>query len=1045
MSVSMRANVFSIPSGAPFLKTFVKALLDGEIIAGFSRALGPLEIAGATIYVPTRRAARALADELARALDRPATLLPRLLPLGALDATETELFFEETGIDTPINSDLQLAANEILRRMLLSDLVLRWGEALRHAIIAVDASGQRRVDASETCLVGTSPADAWYLAGELAGLIDELIIEDLEWTKLDPLVLPEFDIYWRITIDFLDIAIRQWPEILATRNLVDPARRRMKLVDLQSSHIRGGHAGPVIAIGSTGTNRATARLLDAIAHAPRGAVVLPGLDTWLDDNSWAFISAGISEGTEPCFGHPQAALARLLTSLNIKREEVVEIGDPAPILTTRGQFVSEALRPADTTDLWRHYLEEINASDLDRALEGITLIEAADEREEALCLAIALREILTHPDETAALVTPDHELARRVKAELARWDIEADDSAGESLSASPHGRLARLIASCTQNPADILAMLQHPLARFGLPRTAIEDLWPLFEIGVARAPVTTDLTQPASTVASARKAAQDKHAHPAQKRISDGEWTALEAFLMRLNERLGPLHALQGSFGLPAWIAAHRQAFAAITQGEDGTGSGGEDREALEMLFDELSAHASQRMIFDAESYAYFFMRVAQETRLRGPARAHPRLKIFGLLEARLMEADVMLLGGLDETVWPPQAQSDAFLNRPMRAQLGLTPPERKIGQTAHDFTQAMGRQRVILSRAAKRGGTPTVASRFIQRLAALGGPAWDTCVKRSKSFVTLARAIDRPDGPSHPIKRPAPKPPLELRPKRLSVTRIEMLRRDPYAIYAESILRLTELPAISQEIELRGIGMAMHEAFAHFTTRYPSGPLPPDAEIVLTGLLKEFCAAYLQDPHFATFRWRRIEQEIAFLLNVESKRRQTIAHIDVEIAGALDIPLNDGSVFTLSAVADRIEHLSDGSLAILDYKTGTPPGLKEVQVGFAPQLTLEAAMAGRGAFGYPLGIKVKEALYLKLGGAKSFERLLVFEKGKVAFEDIVQQHYDDLLKLLNQLRDETQSFPARPFPKYAAVYNAYDHLARVKEWSAGGVEDAGS
>lgn len=1040
----MRAKVFSIPPGAPFLKTFAKALLDGEIIPGFSRQLGPLEIANATIYVPTRRAARALADELARELDRPATLLPRLLPLGALDATETSLFFEEPGLGSNLDPDLPLAANEILRRMLLSDLVLQWGEALQHAIIAIDSDGTRRIDPSEACLVGTSPVDAWHLASELAGLIDELIIEDVEWTRLDPLVLPEFDIYWRITIDFLNIAIKQWPAILAGLNLVDPARRRMKLVEAQSLLIASGHAGPVIAIGSTGTNRATARLLASIAQAPQGAVVLPGLDTYLNAEAWRLILPGSSQDMEPSFGHPQAALARLLAVLKINREEVIEIGGVSPALAARKIFVSEALRPADTTDLWRLYSKRVESADLAAALEGITLIEAADEREEALCLAIALREVLTHPHQTAALVTPDRELARRVKAELSRWAIEVDDSAGETLSASPQGLLARLIANGAQDHADRLALLQHPLTRLGLPRATIDDLWPLYEIGLARAASDgIDINDPARLHSAAREAARQKGAHPAQGRISDAEWDLLEDLCARLTDCLKPLMALQGKPALPVWIKAHREVLAALTTDEKGGLSGGEDSEALDQLFEELSAHASKRMTFDAEAYAYFFTRVAQETPLRGPVRAHPRLKIFGLLEARLMEADVMLLGGLDETIWPPQAQSDAFLNRPMRADLGLTPPERKIGQTAHDFTQALGSPRVILSRAAKRGGTPMVASRFLQRLAALGGAEWQACVARGNGVLALARAIDRPLAPPKPIERPQPKPPLALRPTRLSVTRIEMLRRDPYAIFGEYVLSLNQLPPISEKIEPRFIGTVMHEAIAQFTAAYPSGALPPEAGAHLTSLLRELCADYLKDAQFASFRWPRIEQEIAFLLAFEARRRTSIQHIDVEIGGTLEIILADGSIFKLSAVADRIEHLTDGSVALLDFKTGVLPGLQEVQVGFAPQLTLEAAMVERGAFGAPAA--VKEALYIKLCGQKSRDWPLVFKKPEAAFEDVVQKHYDDLIGLLNRFRDETYPYLARPFPKYVARYNAYDHLARVKEWSTGGAEDNGA
>jgi len=1038
----MVAKVFTIPPGAPFLKTFVRALLDGEIVEGFSRALGPLEIADATIYVPTQRAARALAEELAIALDRPATLLPRLLPLGALDATETSLLFEEPGFEPALSEKVPLAASPIERRMLLAELVLQWSEALKHAIISIDDTGRKRLDETQACLVGTSPVDAWYLAGELGSLIDELIIEGVSWHSLDPLVLPEFDAYWRITMNFLDIAVTQWPLILSERGLVDPATRRMTLVDRQSEHIRSGKAGPVIAIGSTGSNKATARLLAAVAAAPQGAVVLPGLDQHLDERAWALISIGVSADVDSCFGHPQAALARLLPILGTRREDVVPIGDVTPALTARGAFISEAMRPADTTDLWLAHRESMTAQDLESALSGITFIEAADEREEALCLALALREVLEHPQKTAALVTPDRALARRVKAELRRWDVEVDDSAGDVLSLTPHGRLARLIANGIARHIDLLSLLQHPYARFGLSRDEIERLLPLYEIGIARAGLAVDFNDPQGLVEQARMLAKDSR-NLVQKRLAASDWDALAKLLRQVCACLTPLLRLEKT-ELSSLVTAHREAFARIAADTQGTLPGGGDLEALEALFDDLAASASSRMKLDAETYAHFFIQVAQEIRVKGPTRAHPRVKIFGLLEARLMDADVLLLGGLDETVWPPQAQTDAFLNRPMRAELGLTPPERKIGQTAHDFTQAMGHANVVLSRAAKRDGTPTVTSRFLQRLAALGGSAWDACKTRGETMLALARTLDQSKQTITPIKRPVPKPPLALRPTKLSVTRIEKLRRDPYAIYAESILQLPELSALDQAIELRDIGTAVHQAIANFTRDFPRGELPAHATDVFHTHMRNACAEFFEDAEFSKFGWKHIEANIAFLIDIETHRRVFIDRIDSEIRGELTIPLFDGSSFTLSAEADRIEHLLDGSVAILDYKTGTPPGREEVRVGFAPQLTLEAAMATRGAFGLPENTRVKEALYLKLGGANSFERNLIYEKrDPISFEDLVQKHYEDLIGLLNQLRDESFGYPSRPFPKFVARYNAYDHLARVKEWSLGaGAED---
>jgi len=238
----LRPNVFTIAPGAPFLKTFAEALFEGRVVEGFSKDLGPLEMAAATIYVPTRRAARALADELARALNRSATLLPRILPLGALEETETGLIFAEAAQDLGQDpaGDLPMAASEIARRMQLAELVLAWARALRHAIVSVDPRGQYETDARESCLVATTAADAWHLSGELAGLIDELIIEDVAWERLDPLVLPEFDPYWRITLDFLNIAIEHWPNILARQGLVDKARRQVALIERQSQILREG-------------------------------------------------------------------------------------------------------------------------------------------------------------------------------------------------------------------------------------------------------------------------------------------------------------------------------------------------------------------------------------------------------------------------------------------------------------------------------------------------------------------------------------------------------------------------------------------------------------------------------------------------------------------------------------------------------------------------------------------------------------------------------------------------------------------------------------
>ncbi|MGH6846074.1 MAG: double-strand break repair protein AddB, partial [Methylocella sp.] len=866
------ANVFTIAPGAPFLQTFAAALLEGRVVDGYSGNLGPLEIAEATIYVPTRRAARALANEFSRAKNRSSVLLPRILPLGALEETETGLFFDETGLDGAYELGLPEAMGEIARRMRLAGLILTWARALSHAIVSIDAQGKYECDSRESFLVATTASDAWHLSGELAGLIDELIIEDVAWERLDPLVLPEFDPYWRITLDFLNIAIEQWPRILAESNLADKARRQVALIAAQSRSLQDGTLrSPVIAIGSTGTNRATARLLAAIARAPKGAVVLPGLDLDLDDRAWAMIAGDPGQNIEASFTHPQAALSRLLGLLQVKREVVVSLGEAIPNLVTRGKFVSEALRPAESTGEWIAYRGSVDANELDAALQGVSLIEAADEREEALALAIAMRHVLETPCETAALVTPDRKLARRVRAELLRWGVAAEDSAGEPLSTSPIGAMARLAIACAASKMaapDLAALFTHPLLRLGLSREEIPRRAALLEIGLLRSASAAGCLAeriagaPSALIATAREEAKDPFAHPAKKRISAEEWASLEDLLVRLGAQFAPLLNLRDKLALDRWVAAHRDTIESITSGED-VSVEDEDREALDALFDELMQNASDSMVFDVESYGLFFAAVAGEVILRDTTRARPRLQILGLLEARLVDADVMLLGGLDETVWPPQARTDAFLNRPMRAALGLTPPERKLGQTAHDFAQAMGRSKVILSRARKRDGAPAVASRFLQRMAALGDAGWETCRERGDYYLHLARAIDLSASLPASSERPLPRPPVERRPKRLSVTQIETLRRDPYALYAERILRLKELDPVGGTSGAGEFGSAIHAALERFVEGHRVGPLPQDAREKLRALLREKLAAQLQDADFAALNWPRLEKTI--------------------------------------------------------------------------------------------------------------------------------------------------------------------------------------
>ncbi|WP_442756594.1 double-strand break repair protein AddB [Methylocystis sp. JAN1] len=1031
----MRRNVFTIAPGAPFLETFVDAFLAGEIVPSLSRDTPPLELARATIYVPTQRAGRALAAQFARAFDKGAIFLPRIQPLGGLDEHETSAVFGEFGGDFDDAARPQI--QELERRLLLAQLVAKWSEAITSAIVSADDDGQFVYDESEPFLVAASPAGAYALAADLGALIDEFIIEGVDADAIGRAIDDSaFDQYWSITTAFLRIALEQWPEILGEIGLVDASMRQKRLIEAQIARLSSAtdHA-PVIAIGSTGAQPTTARLLAAIAALENGAVVLPGLDLEMDAAAWSQVGEGSGE---PAFTHPQAMLKRLLAVMKLERADIGELAVAPERTAQRRRLVSQAMLPADATSAWRDF-GVANREMFQDALEGVALLEAPDEQMEALALALFLREALETPERTAALVTPDRNIARRVAAELRRFNIDIDDSGGASLASTPAGALARHVAAIGANGLDavaIAALLAHPLALFGRTREEIDALAPLLEIGVLRAVSPRDRSY-AAAVARARENAAGAHAYPAARRIEPVQWGRIESLLQDMETAFASFRGLEGADDLQSFALAHRAAFDAATQGAGERD--GEEPLALFDLFDRL-ARASAPSGFNASSYAALFDRVAFETTLRGPRRAHPRLKILGPLEARLIEADLMLLAGLDEGVWPPQTETGAFLNRSMRAQLKLSPPERRIGQSAHDVVMALGAKSVVIARAAKRDGSPTVASRFLTRLEALAGDAMEACRARGRAMLDIAMALDRPRASEFVVlPRPAPCPSIDLRPKRLSVTRIEVLRRDPYAIFAEQILRLRPLEPLGAEIGARELGTAIHAALEEFVRGHPSGPLPHDSRDELLAIARQGLSEFFADPAFETFSWPRLVAGLDHALDFEHQRRAERAVIYMEKSASWRLTLADGSIFTLTAKADRIEIGLDKEAHVFDYKTGKPPTMKQVQAGFAPQLTLEAAMVEAGAFDEIGAHRVAGAAYVGLKDGGKTQPL----KFDARFGEVVAKHREELVKMLSQFREPRTTYPSRPFVALVAHEGDYDHLARVKEWSRGGGDGA--
>ena len=1047
-------RVFSVPSSAPFLRTLIAGLVDGRLVEGFEARAHPERLAQATLYLPTRRAGRMARDIFLDVLDTDAVLLPRIFTLGGID--EDELAFAEAAqLGRADGLDLPRTFNELQRRLLLTQMIAAW------------AKGITPQDPDQAPLVVGGPASTLALADDLARLMDDMVTRKVDWGALDALVPDALDTYWQLTLRFLNVARDVWPGILSAYGRIEPAARRDLLIEAEAARLTTHHEGPVIAAGSTGSMPTTAKFLHAIAGLPQGAVVLPGLDTDLDEEAWQLIG-GASDDRDaltspPASNHPQFALHALLERFGIKRSNVERLGMPSA--WGREMLMSEAMRPSNATARWHRRLAEPKVADkISAGMKQLAVIAAANPEMEALAIAVAMREA-RELNISAALVTPDRALARRVMAALGRWEVSFDDSGGDALTDTEAGIFARLAAKAAAEqlePATLLALLKHPLLRLGqMPgawKSAIETL----ELALLRGTrpeggsggLAKEFGRFRSELGRLRRG-ETSALHPAEPRtrLADAELDSVKLLIARLQAALAPLEGIDPAKprDFAELAQRHQDTIKALSRDESGleVAFDGRAGSALTAAFDDLAGAASSSgLMTRLGDYPEVFQTAFSDRVVRRPEAPDAALRIYGPLEARLTQTDRVILGGLVEGIWPPAPRIDPWLSRPMRHQLGLDLPERRIGLSAHDFAQLLGADDVILSHAAKVGGAPAVASRFLHRLEAVAGEQrWQAALAAGAIYVRYADELDRPPT-VEPLAQPMPKPPRAARPLRLSVTAIEDWLRDPYTIYAKHILKLAPLDPVDMPLSTADRGSAIHDTLGEFTMAFAKA-LPDDSAAVLRQIGEKHFAPLMSRPEARALWWPRFLRIAAWFSNWELGRRGNVLSVDAEVRGEISIPLEDGRTFFLSARADRIERRSDRTFAILDYKTGQPPTGKQVRMGLSPQLTLEAAILRQGGFeGIPAGASVSELTYVKLSGntPPGDERILELKRDRNEAAQFPDEAADEarskLEALIRKFESEATAYTSLNLSMWSNRYGSYDDLARIKEWSAaGGVE----
>ena len=730
-------HVFNIPASAPFLRTLIAALVDGELVAGFAPRAAPELLADATLYLPTRRAGRLAHEIFLDVLGTDAAILPRIVALG--DPDEEELAFAQAA--APETADalrVPPALDGLPRRLALAQLIGAW------------ATRQVPEDPSQAPLVIGGPASTLALADDLARLMDDMATRGVDWRALDTLVPDDLDQYWQMTLKFLKIATEAWPAFLAERNRIEPAARRNQLIEAEAARLSLNPERPVIAAGSTGSMPSTAMLLHAIARLPKGAVVLPGLDTDLDEESWQSIAG--SEDAHPSSNHPQYALHGLLARFGIERRDVVTLAAASP--QGREVLASETMRPSGATAQWHRRLDQpAVAARIAAGMTQVAVIAADNSEMEALAIAVAMREAHER-NKSCALVTPDRALARRVVAALGRWNLPFDDSGGDALTETQAGIFARLVAECAAGdlePPTLLALLKHPLLRLGREANGWRSACETLELAVLRGPrpaagcagLLADFARFRDEHAKfGRREDLALHASEMRAHLPDDALDDAGSLIATLCEALAPIasSALKRPHDFAAVAARHRAAITALSTDDAGlvVAFDGPSGTALAGAFDDLAANGEHALAVTLHDYAEVFEIAFSDRMVRRPQIGNPLLRIYGPLEARLTQSDRVIMGGLVEGTWPPAPRIDPWLSRPMRHDLGLDLPERRIGLSAHDFAQMLGAEDVILSHAAKVG-------RRAGGRVALSAPARSRCGQGSlEGGARLRQALSR-------------------------------------------------------------------------------------------------------------------------------------------------------------------------------------------------------------------------------------------------------------------------------------------------------------
>lgn len=929
------------------------------------------DLSDVQFILPNRRACQTLKEAFVRARGVSPLMLPKIMSIG--DVEEAEVLISGFSVSEEIK-ELLPAVENVERIFLLAKLIVA-----NPKVLGLDYIDLRQ---------------AVFLAQDLAGFVDMINYKKLNHENLQNLVPEEYASHWQQTLKFLNIITEFWPQILQDRGVVDSSSKFNQLLRIQAKIWKESNSKKhIVAAGRFANYSAIYELLKTILGLENGEIYLNGLDKFLDEESWDKLDEA----------HPEFELKQFLDDLRVSRFDIDDI-----VLSKnedREKMISEVMRPAETSDKWRALGEKGISS---KAWEKLKIVQTADSREEALAVSLIMREVINTPEKTASLITSDRNLARRVAIELEKWNIQIDDSAGKPLSLTPVGVFLRLIAQACKNdfkPVQLLALLKHPFSALGMSYGEMRSKVRAWEKDILRNSKVREIRE------------------------------ELTDFADEISNKLRPLVEVLSSPSakLQDIITVHIEVAVSIATTDDKDGNSvlwkGEAGEAAASLFADVYEYAKVLGDINPEDYLGLIEAIMSTKVVRASYGTHPRLRILGPIESRLNSSDVTIIGGTTEGIWPKLPSSDPWMSRTMKRDFGYPLPEQNIGIMAKDFADLMAGSEVYITYANRVDGTPTIKSRWLLRLeTVLQALGLDIKKQEDKFYSVLAKKYDELED-CRRISEPRPCPPVSARPRKFSVSAVESLMRDPYIVFAKYILKLYPLEEIERDLTAADYGNIIHAILDSFNKKYPND-YPKNARQELINIGREYFEKEKIASETLAFWWPKFEKIADWLVEVEEKYRQDVKSVHSEIKGQIRFDAPAGEII-ITAKADRVDINKDGTVSIVDYKTGQTKSAKEVRSGYAPQLPLEGLIAKEGGYDNVKSAEIRKLLYWKLA-----DKEIVFDK---EVDEIISNNFERVKERISSFDFETTAYTVKPNPKYVTKNTDYEHLSRFREWSVGG------